>query len=82
VLDQLDGLTGSGAPGVPRRSGACAVGGLRLEIGPDGALSHCPFMPGAVHGSDVAADDARALVGQRTAVRACQRQCAHPDLLG
>jgi hypothetical protein len=81
VLDHLEGLTGSGEPGVRRRAGACAVGGLRLEIGPDGVLSHCPFTLGAVQGTDTAADDARALSGQRAAIRACGRQCAHPDLL-
>jgi hypothetical protein len=82
ALAHLSEAADGQGPGVGRRSGACAVGGLRLEIGPDGRLSHCPFQAGAVAGSDDARADARALSGQRAAIRACRRSCVHPDLLG
>ena len=72
------------------RSGAgrCPVGGTRLEVRPDGSVTHCPIRcapaPGAAPVPGSLAADARAalasLADQRRHIRACDRACLHPDV--
>jgi hypothetical protein len=78
VLDHLQRDGSDAAPGVARRGGSCAVVGLRIELDAQGRLSFCPFKTGAVPARGDAPIDG--LRDQRTAVRACDRSCAHPDL--
>lgn len=66
-------------PGVPRTRGVCPVGGLRVELGPDGRWSQCPFQPGHVEGGEFAVAWA-ALGAHRAAIRACSRACVHAEL--
>ena len=78
ALHELARMDGRG-PGAPRRTGHCAVGGLRLEVGPDGGMYACPHQeqrlpPGG--------DPRSGLAGHRTLIRACDRVCLHPDLAG
>jgi hypothetical protein len=68
-----------GGPGAPRSAGACALGGLRLALAPDGVASVCPFKPGQNAGP--LADCGSALAAHREAVRRCDRQCGHPELV-
>jgi hypothetical protein len=91
VLDRLAGArAGVGevsvgdAPGLSRRSGRCAVGGLRVAVAVDGGHAACPFHAGATHATS---DDEEAtsvrerLVGHVAATRACTRHCLHPEVL-
>ncbi len=67
-------------PGRRRDAGLrrCAVAGSRIEVGPTGLASACPFKPGACATSALA--DGAGLVGHAAAVRACDRECWHPDV--
>lgn len=73
------GSLAEGGPGVRRTSGQCALGGLRLALGPDGAASVCPFHVG--HHSGPLVDAPSALAAHRAAVRSCDRRCGHPELV-
>ncbi len=91
VLDRLAGArTGEGeageggAPGLSRRSGRCAVGGLRVTVAVDGGHAACPFHAGATRptSDDEDATSVRErLVGHVAATRACTRHCLHPEVL-
>jgi hypothetical protein len=84
-LDVMEAMDGAG-PGAPRRGGHCPVGGLRLELRPDGTACHCPNLPGAVGTAPLRADGLDALLtglaAQREGIRACARWCGHAELLG
>jgi hypothetical protein len=91
VLDRLaevrpgEGLAADGKdlPGLARRSGTCAVGGLRVAVGPDGAHAACPFHAGGNQpdAGDEASSVRDRLAAHVAATRACKRHCLHPDLL-
>lgn len=82
VLQALLGMKDvDGEPGVPRRSGACPVGAVRLEVRADGAVYACPFIEGRSTTKPPVAAAWEALSGHRAAIRGCGRACAHPDLL-
>jgi hypothetical protein len=79
VLAAAGWLGGDGAPGRPRSGGRCPVAATRLEVGPGGTLSICPFKAGgtAARLPEAAAE----LAGHRAAIRACARECHHPELV-
>lgn len=76
VLAALGRFDGAG-PGAARAGGACAVGGERLELGPDGRIASCPFQEGAVVLGEDAAAAIDALGPHRERIRACGRECVH-----
>ena len=69
----------AGGPGAPRSGGACALGGLRLALGPDGVATVCPFKPG--HHGGALVDSGAGLAAHREAIRRCDRVCGHPELV-
>lgn len=71
---------GGEAPGVERRGGCCPVGALQWEVMPDMRLRSCPFQEG-VATMDAEASEVRGqLAAHRGQIRACRRECFHPDL--
>ena len=78
ALHELARMDGNG-PGAPRRSGHCAVGGLRLEVAPDGGMYACPHQPEHL---PAGGDPRSGLSAHRALIRACGRVCLHPDLAG
>lgn len=68
-----------GGVGVPRTRGVCPVGGLRVELGPDGTWSQCPFHPGATTALEFVAAWP-ALASHRSTIRTCTRACVHAEL--
>ncbi|MFZ5475957.1 MAG: hypothetical protein ACOZNI_04215 [Myxococcota bacterium] len=80
ALAAIADMAGDG-PGVPRRAGACPVA-QRIEIGPDGRASCCPFLSGSAPPQDTLEATWAMLAGHRTAIRACRRACVHPEVTG
>ncbi len=76
MLHEAARMDGRG-PGAARRGGHCAVGGARLEVGPDGAMYACPHQ-----GERAEPGGPSALVAHRALIRACERVCVHPALAG
>lgn len=82
-----------GLPGIPRsealgsrRLRPCPVGGLRLELSARGRLTCCPFLDPIHPGLEPASQDLAEAWLQAgphlSAIRACARMCAHPELRG
>ncbi len=80
ALRRMSGAAATGAPGAERRSGSCPVGGLQWEVLPDMRLRSCPFKAGSAGIDAGAAEVSGQLVQHRAAIRACRRECHHPDL--
>lgn len=74
VLDVIEKIDGIGS----KRSGGTCPTVNRLEILPDGAVRGCPFKEGLGQGPIAEAWSATA--AHRAAIRACDRQCGHPEL--
>lgn len=70
-----------GEPGAARTEGRCPVGGLRMELLPDGTARSCPFLGAPTDVGEVLADAWAAQAPYRNAIARCGRRCAHPDLL-
>lgn len=82
ALAALQQMRSNDGPGIPRRSGHCPVASLRLEVGPDGQLSACPFHGGTTKYSGSMPDAWEALQEHHAKIRACPRECHHVELAG